>query len=94
MISHMAPLLDLLLSVKSFPYVWLVIGDSNSNIRVGEKTCKGSPNIRSIQDFSFAIDQMGVMESPRDGLRYSWTNGQQGVNRIQGLIDRAFYNQL
>ncbi|XP_026399266.1 uncharacterized protein LOC113295131 [Papaver somniferum] len=73
---------------------WLAIGDFNVITSVDEKIGGKTPNKRAMLDFNNCLDTCELLQAPRTGIQYSWSNCQQGSKRILYNLDRAVFNQL
>ncbi|XP_026410603.1 uncharacterized protein LOC113305820 [Papaver somniferum] len=71
---------------------WLIVGDFNAILRMEEKVGGNSPSRRSILDFSECIDTCQLIQAPKVGLDFSWSNCKHGSKRILCNLDRAFFN--
>ncbi|XP_026399587.1 uncharacterized protein LOC113295466 [Papaver somniferum] len=72
---------------------WIALGDSNAVISQDEKMCGKSPNRASMLDFSTCLDNCELIQAPKTGLQFSWSNCQQGKNKIMCTLDKVVFNQ-
>lgn len=71
---------------------WLLTGDFNVVLYLEDKL-SGNPIIYSeIQEFIECLHQLSLPELPWHRKYYTWSNKQQGADRVQSRIDRAFGN--
>jgi hypothetical protein len=71
---------------------WIVMGDFNAIMTVGDRTGGDIHWPRYQDDFSTCINQSELMQAPYTGIKYSWHNGQHGCNTIQKKLDWVFGN--
>lgn len=77
---------------KSIRKPWIIWGDFNAIISPQDRL-KGAPITgHEIKDFAECIQQLMINQLPWKGDYYTWTNKQQGSDRIWSRIDRAFGN--
>ncbi|XP_026417310.1 uncharacterized protein LOC113312789 [Papaver somniferum] len=73
---------------------WLVIGDFNAVVSPNEKFGCRSPNRRAMLDFTTCLDNCELLQAPKTGLQFSWSNCQYGNKRILCCLDRAMFNNI
>ncbi|XP_026383796.1 uncharacterized protein LOC113279314 [Papaver somniferum] len=73
---------------------WLILWDFNAITCVEEKISGKAPNRRSMLYFNTCIDVCGLIQAPKTGQQFSWSNYQYGSKRILYGLDRAMFNQL
>ncbi|XP_060212045.1 uncharacterized protein LOC132639621 [Lycium barbarum] len=71
---------------------WLVCGDFNNVLYTQDRIYGNPVTDAEIRDFTDCIQDVGITELPWKGNYYTWTNNQQGIDRIYSRIDRAFGN--
>ncbi|XP_026450615.1 uncharacterized protein LOC113350699 [Papaver somniferum] len=71
---------------------WLIIGDFNVVLTMEEKVGGNSPSRRSMLDFNECINACELIQDPKVGLDFSWSNCQHGSKRILCNLDRTFFN--
>ncbi|XP_026428240.1 uncharacterized protein LOC113324120 [Papaver somniferum] len=72
---------------------WIALGDFNVVISQDEKIGGKYPNRASMLDFSNCLDKCELIQAPKTGLQFSWSNCQQGRNKILCTLDREVFNQ-
>lgn len=78
--------------ISDFKKPWIVSGDFNAVLSVEDKIGGRSPSKRVRLDFNECVDQCQLIQAPKNGLDFSWSNCQQGNKRILCHLDRAFFN--
>ncbi|XP_026459399.1 uncharacterized protein LOC113360063 [Papaver somniferum] len=73
---------------------WLILGDFNAILSSKEKCGGGSPNRRFMMDFNECVNKCELLQAPKTGLAYSWSNCQHGNKRTLCNFDRAMFNQM
>ncbi|XP_026378656.1 uncharacterized protein LOC113273103 [Papaver somniferum] len=73
---------------------WLILGDFNAITYVEEKFGGRAPNRRSMLEFNKCIDVCDLIQAPKNGQQFSWSNCQYGSKRILCVLDKAMFNQL
>ncbi|XP_026399519.1 uncharacterized protein LOC113295395 [Papaver somniferum] len=53
---------------------WLVIGDFNTVLNCDDKVGGRSPLRVSMSDFNKCLENCGLLQAPRSGIKYSWCN--------------------
>ncbi|XP_026453554.1 uncharacterized protein LOC113354436 [Papaver somniferum] len=71
---------------------WAVLGDFNAIISMEEKVGGRFPSRRSMIDFNDCLNACELMQPPKIGLEFSWSNYQQGSKRILCNLDRVVFN--
>ncbi|XP_026399016.1 uncharacterized protein LOC113294854 [Papaver somniferum] len=61
---------------------WLAIGDFNSIVSSDEKIGGRATNRRVMQEFNTCLDNCELIQAPKSGLQFSWSNCQHGNKRI------------
>ncbi|XP_035545050.1 uncharacterized protein LOC109016147 [Juglans regia] len=70
----------------------IIMGDFNI-IRDDSERRGGRPRPRAaMEDFNSWIEHCGLIEMRSLGRRFSWCNGQRGLSRSWGKLDRCFIN--
>ncbi|XP_026378819.1 uncharacterized protein LOC113273290 [Papaver somniferum] len=72
---------------------WIILGDFNAILSQDEKIGDKSPNRNSILEVSDCLNQCELIQAPKNGLNYTWSNRQQGSKRILCTLDRVVFNQ-
>ncbi|KAF6157080.1 hypothetical protein GIB67_041541 [Kingdonia uniflora] len=72
---------------------WIVVGDFNTVLRVGEKKSGRGVRWRAAEEFQDFINNSCLLEANSSGSKYTWFNGQMGNNRILCKLDRMLCNQ-
>ncbi|XP_026417378.1 uncharacterized protein LOC113312860 [Papaver somniferum] len=72
---------------------WIVLGDFNAVLTQDEKVGGKLPNINSMLEFSDFLNQCELLQAPKTGLQYTWSNCQHGSKRILCTLDRVVFNQ-
>ncbi|KAK9733280.1 hypothetical protein RND81_04G056900 [Saponaria officinalis] len=70
----------------------MVIGDFNVIRDVSERISSVLPNLDDILAFNSCLFQCGLMDLPSSGCEYTWTNKQDGADRVWSKLDRAMVN--
>ncbi|KAK9740129.1 hypothetical protein RND81_03G013800 [Saponaria officinalis] len=83
---------DDLLSFSSNVREWLVFGDFNVIRDVSERISSAPSNLDDILAFNSCLLQCGLMDLPSSGCEYTWTNKQDGADRVWSKLDRAMVN--
>ncbi|XP_026410372.1 uncharacterized protein LOC113305566 [Papaver somniferum] len=73
---------------------WIILGDFNAIISPEEKVGGKAPNRNSMIDFIHCLNACELLQAPKIGLQFSWSNCQQGKNRILCNLDRVVFNSL
>ncbi|XP_026428564.1 uncharacterized protein LOC113324456 [Papaver somniferum] len=71
---------------------WLVIGDFNAILTMDEKVGGNSLSRRSMLDFSDCVNACELLQVPKVGLDFNWSNYQHGLKRLLCNLDRAMFN--
>jgi len=71
---------------------WIVMGDFNAILQVGDRTGGDTHWPRHQDDFATCISQSALLQVLYTGIKYSWHNGQHGCNTIQKKLDWVFGN--
>ncbi|XP_026399197.1 uncharacterized protein LOC113295052 [Papaver somniferum] len=72
---------------------WIILGDFNAVLTQEEKVGGKLPNRNSMLDFNDCLDKCELLQAPRTGLQYTWSNCQHGSKRILCTLDRVVFNQ-
>ncbi|XP_026396795.1 uncharacterized protein LOC113291484 [Papaver somniferum] len=72
---------------------WLAIGDFNVVTSIEEKVGGKNPNKMTMLDFNNCLGICELMQAPKTGIQYSWSNCQHGSKRIFCNLDREVFNQ-
>ncbi|XP_026447002.1 uncharacterized protein LOC113347531 [Papaver somniferum] len=72
---------------------WIILGDFNAVLTHDEKVGGKVPNRNSMLEFSDCLNQCELLQAPKTGLQYSWSNCQHGSKRILCNLDRVVFNQ-
>ncbi|XP_074270906.1 uncharacterized protein LOC141594815 [Silene latifolia] len=67
---------------------WLCIGDYNE-VLFSTKMKGGSRAQWQMNNFQAVVNECGLRDIRWEGYRYTWDNGQAGVDNRQSMIDRA-----
>ncbi|XP_051127824.1 uncharacterized protein LOC127249172 [Andrographis paniculata] len=67
---------------------WIVGGDFNAIADIFEREGPGRPRLRSIQDFSGALFDAGLIDAGYEDPQYTWTN-----RRVWKRLDRILYSR-
>lgn len=70
----------------------LITGDFNVVHFSHEKRGGDPHNSQAMSNFKSMIQHLGMMEIPGKGCKFSWSNRQQGANRIDCKLDRSLGN--
>ncbi|KAL5581946.1 hypothetical protein UlMin_014388 [Ulmus minor] len=70
---------------------WLIMGDFNG-VLYREDRHGGREETSSSVHMINAVDNLGLVELPSQGLKYSWTNGRIAGHEIRAKLDRAVAN--
>ncbi|XP_026399657.1 uncharacterized protein LOC113295543 [Papaver somniferum] len=71
---------------------WLIIGDFNCVLRNDENKGCNEPRTSCINEFSDWMEDNNLFEDDSLGSRLTWFNGQSGIHRIVGKLDRVVIN--
>ncbi|XP_026434745.1 uncharacterized protein LOC113332413 [Papaver somniferum] len=71
---------------------WLILGDFNAVLSIEEKKGGRTPSRRSMLDFGDCLNDCGLLQVPKIGLDFSWSNCQQGNIRVLCNLDREICN--
>ncbi|XP_060190886.1 uncharacterized protein LOC132620215 [Lycium barbarum] len=71
---------------------WILAGDFNAVMAPQDRMCGNPVTLAEVQDFNDCIQQLAIHELPWHGDYYTWSNKQQGQDRITSRIDRIFGN--
>ncbi|KAL5568672.1 hypothetical protein UlMin_025247 [Ulmus minor] len=77
--------------VDRFNGGWLIIGDFNG-VLYREDRHGGREETSSSVHMINAMDNLGLVELPSQGLNYSWVNGRVAGHEIKAKLDRAIVN--
>ncbi|XP_026378141.1 uncharacterized protein LOC113272534 [Papaver somniferum] len=69
-----------------------ILGDFNVVLSIEEKVGGRSPSRISMTDFNDCINSCELLQAPKIGLDFSWSNCQQGSQRILCNLDRVVFN--
>ncbi|XP_026454012.1 uncharacterized protein LOC113355377 [Papaver somniferum] len=72
---------------------WIILGDFNAVLTQDEKVGGKVPNRNSILEFNDCLNQCELVQAPKTGLQYSWSNCQHGSRRILCNLDMVVFNQ-
>ncbi|XP_026435201.1 uncharacterized protein LOC113332917 [Papaver somniferum] len=81
-------------AISELKFPWLIIGDFNALTSVEEKIGGKSPNRRSMTDFNEWLNHCELLQAPRTGTQFSWSNCRHESKRILCNLDRAMFNNL
>ncbi|KAL5545865.1 hypothetical protein UlMin_005552 [Ulmus minor] len=70
---------------------WLIMGDFNGVLYREDRHGGGEETSSSIHMIN-AVDNMGLVELPSQGLKYSWTNGRITGHEIRAKLDQGVAN--
>ncbi|KAL5548196.1 hypothetical protein UlMin_003427 [Ulmus minor] len=70
---------------------WLIMGDFNE-VLYREDRHGGREETSSSVHMINAVDNLGLVELPSQGLKYSWTNGRIAGHEIRAKLDRVVAN--
>ncbi|KAL5572537.1 hypothetical protein UlMin_022134 [Ulmus minor] len=70
---------------------WLVIGDFNGVFYRGDRH-GGREETSSSSHMINAVDNLGLVELPSQGLKYTWSNGRGASQEIKAKLDRGVAN--
>ncbi|XP_026451229.1 uncharacterized protein LOC113351464 [Papaver somniferum] len=65
-------------AISAMQKPWLAIGDFNAIISLEEKQGGRRPSRRAMMDFFNCLDKCELLQAPKSGLQFSWSNCQQG----------------
>ncbi|KAL5556427.1 hypothetical protein UlMin_038663 [Ulmus minor] len=82
---------DLHKAVAQFYSGWLVLGDFNGVLYHSDRH-GGREETSSLVHMINALDNLGLVELPSQGLKYSWSNGRNENNVIRAKLDRCVAN--
>ncbi|KAL5543569.1 hypothetical protein UlMin_007353 [Ulmus minor] len=77
--------------VDRFNGGWLVIGDFNGVFYRGDRH-GGREETSSSSHMINAVDNLGLVELPSQGLKYTWSNGRGASQEIKAKLDRGIAN--
>ncbi|KAL5568577.1 hypothetical protein UlMin_025152 [Ulmus minor] len=80
-----------LLEVDRFNGGWLVIGDFNGVFYRGDRH-GGREETSSSSHMINAVDNLGLVELPSQGLKYTWSNGRGASQEIKAKLDWGIAN--
>ncbi|KAH0724740.1 hypothetical protein KY284_000605 [Solanum tuberosum] len=86
---------ELWISLKTLPqtsHAWLICGDFNTILYSQDRLFGQSVTNTELKDFAKCIHDLGLAELTWTGNYYTWTNKQQGSDKIYSRIDRALGN--
>lgn len=70
---------------------WAIMGDLNSILnkeeRVGSRV-----TYAEIKDLKECVEYCGLQEMKSSGCHYTWSNKQEGQDRVMSRIDKVFIN--
>ncbi|XP_019234714.1 PREDICTED: uncharacterized protein LOC109215148 [Nicotiana attenuata] len=69
---------------------WLVCGDFNAMLITTDRRSCHPVTFSEVKDFADCINSILLSELQWKGDYYTWSNKQQGVERVSSKIDRAF----
>ncbi|XP_026416977.1 uncharacterized protein LOC113312440 [Papaver somniferum] len=69
------------------------VGDFNAILSPDEKMDGRSPNRNSMLEFSDCLNKCELLQAPKTGMQFSYSNCQQGKKRILCTLDRVVFNQ-
>ncbi|XP_026442291.1 uncharacterized protein LOC113341748 [Papaver somniferum] len=72
---------------------WIILGDFNAVMSDEEKVGGRLLNRNAMLEFNECINQYELLNAPKTGLQFSWSNCQQGNKRILCNLDRVLFNQ-
>ncbi|XP_051121669.1 uncharacterized protein LOC127245069 [Andrographis paniculata] len=75
-------------AVSAVGVPWIVGGDFNAIADISEREGPGRPRLRSIQDFSGALLDAGLIDAGFEGPQFTWTN-----RRVWKRLDRILYSR-
>ncbi|XP_059315534.1 uncharacterized protein LOC132066189 [Lycium ferocissimum] len=71
---------------------WILWGDFNTILYTQDRVYGAAISNAKIRDFSDCVQNLMVTELPWQGDYYTWSNKQQGGNKVWSRIDRALGN--
>ncbi|KAK9725508.1 hypothetical protein RND81_05G149100 [Saponaria officinalis] len=71
---------------------WLVLGDFNVIRDISERISSTLPNLDDILAFNTCLLNCGLMDLQCSGCEFTWTNKQDGVDRVWSKLDRDMVN--
>ncbi|KAK9668761.1 hypothetical protein RND81_13G084700 [Saponaria officinalis] len=83
---------DALCSLVPSVQDWVVLGDFNVIRDVSERVSSVLPNLDDILAFNSCILSCGLVDLRGTGCEYTWTNNQDGSDRVWSKLDRALVN--
>ncbi|XP_026419529.1 uncharacterized protein LOC113315469 [Papaver somniferum] len=72
--------------------ITVAVGDFNTILSIEEKVGARAPSRISMLDFNECLDQCQLLQAPKNGLDFSWSNCQYGDRRILCHLDKSLYN--
>lgn len=77
-------------SLKALPqtnHAWLICGDFNTILYSHDRLFGQPVTNAELKDFTECVHDLGLTELAWNGNYYTWTNKQQGSDRIYSRID-------
>lgn len=71
---------------------WIIGGDFNTILYSNEKLGGNPPEVRSMDDFHYALSSANLMDAGYLGSKYTWCNNQEGPSCIRARLDRCLVN--
>ncbi|XP_026411895.1 uncharacterized protein LOC113307627 [Papaver somniferum] len=81
-----------LLTISILNKPWLVMGDFNTVMKADEKKGELKPMLISMLEFNNCLHSCGLIQAPKNGLQFSWSNNRAGKKRIICNLDRVVFN--
>ncbi|XP_010681227.2 uncharacterized protein LOC104896208 [Beta vulgaris subsp. vulgaris] len=70
---------------------WIILGDFNNVLNLGERL-GSAVSLEEVAPFRQCIRECRVQDNPTTGPYYTWSNKQEGENRVFSKIDRVLAN--
>ncbi|KAK9706466.1 hypothetical protein RND81_07G127100 [Saponaria officinalis] len=83
---------DALVSLSASVQEWVVLGDFNVIRDISERISSSLPNLDDILVFNSCILNCGLTDLQSSGCEFSWTNKQDGIDRVWCKLDREMVN--
>ncbi|XP_075101585.1 uncharacterized protein LOC142177025 [Nicotiana tabacum] len=71
---------------------WVLGGDFNSVLQLQDRINGNPVNLAEIHDFTKCVQELGINELACEGDYYTWSNKQDGMDRLWSRINRMFGN--
>ncbi|XP_050233214.1 uncharacterized protein LOC126681703 [Mercurialis annua] len=72
---------------------WIVLGDFNAVFRDSDRCGGNIANQNDCEEFQNCLDNTNLIELKSRGNKHTWTNNQQGEDRIWRRIDRVLVSE-